>query len=451
MALNELLPADIRELITEHRWAALSKRGLDWPTPDIVAPELADLLLELDKADRVLLFRALPRDLAAEVFSFLEADNRDSLLGSLTDTEMQHLLTSLEPDDRTTLLGELPGQVTQRLLNFLSAADLKESRGLLGYPEESVGRLMTPDYVAVRPEWTVARALEHIRKRGHESETINVIYIVDRGWKLVDDLPLQRLILAEPEAAVESLMDNSYVSIAATDDREEAVRLSSRYDLVALPVVDSSGVLIGIVTIDDLLDVAEQEATEDFHLSSAVTPFKTSYWQTSLWRLYRSRVPWLAGLVMVSLISSGVIAAFEDVLAQTIALSFFIPLLIGAGGNTGSQSATMMIRAISTGEIEIADWLRALLKELSIGLALGASLGLLGMALGVIRGGYEVGLIVALSMLVMLIITNLLGMALPFILIKLKMDPASASGPLVASVSDAIGLLVYFSIATLIL
>ncbi len=455
--LHERLSPEIQTLIEARRWAEL--RRVAWPEADTIAPDLAELLAELDKADRMLFFRALPRPLASEVFAHLEADPdaRDALLTALTDQEMRGLLATLSPDDRASLLDELPGQVTQRLLNFLNPTDLAEVRQLLGYPEDSVGRLMTPDYVAVRPEWSVAQALAHIRRRGHESETIDIIYVHDEHWKLLDELPLRRFILAQPEQRVSDIMDGSFVSLSAYDDREEAVRAVRRYDRVALPVVDSQGVLIGIVTVDDILDVVEEEFTEDFQKFAAMEPIREGYWQTSRWRLYRSRVGWLAALVMVGLISSGVIAAFEDVLAEVVVLAFFIPLLMGAGGNTGSQSATITIRAISTGEVTINEWARVFFKEVSIGLALGLSLGALGMVLGVVQGGglntagFEIGLVIFLTMTIMLSLTNVLGMSLPFVLTRFNLDPASASGPMVASISDALGLLVYFSVARAVL
>lgn len=446
-----VLPEEIVRLIEEKRWTELSSKRVAWPDSEMVAPELVDLLLKLDKPDRVLLFRSLPRNLAAEVFAYLEPEPRDALLHELTDSETRRLLANLNPDDRTDVLEELPGQVTQRLLNLLSPEDLAEARQLLGYPEESVGRLMTPDYVAVKPEWTIDRALAHIRRLGRRSETINMIYVHDDEWRLLDDLPLQSFVLAEPNKTVRDIMDESFISLKANDDREEAVRLMQRYDRVALPVVDSQGILLGIVTVDDVFDVAEEEVTEDFHKSAAVTPLHRGYWQASLWNLYASRIGWLAMLVMVSLVSSGVIGIYEEVLESLVTLAFFMPLVIGTGGNAGTQAATMMIRAISTGDVEIRQWFRAFTREVLIGLTLGVSLGALGMLLGIFRGGYEVGLIVFLTMMIMLVITNLLGMSLPFILTKLGLDPASASGPLVASIADAIGLLVYFTIASRVL
>lgn len=448
---EKTVPADLRALLSERRWKELAARQQDWPEPSLVAPEITDELLELDTNDRVLLFRALPRELAAEVFAELGRDTRDGLLLALTDDETSQLLEDLEPDDRTNLLGELPGQVTQRLLNLLSQDDLLQARRLLGYPDHSVGRLMTPDYLAVKPDWTIARAIEHIRKRGKEDEASNMILVVDATWRLLDDIPLQRFVLADPDELVSDIMDGQYVSLSAYKDREEAVLMMRRYDRLALPVVDSGGVLIGLVTVDDVLDVAAEEATEDFYRTSAIAPVREGYWEASVWLLYRSRIVWLAGLVIVNLVSSGVIAAYEEMLVSYVALAFFIPLLIDTGGNAGAQSATIMIRAISLGEVRMTQWARAFLKEVIIGLLIGATLGLMGLFLGLFRGGIEIGLIVMLTMLAMLVVTNLLGVVLPFILIRLKRDPAVASGPLITSIADAMGLVLYFWIASQIL
>lgn len=446
-----VLPADITALIRDRQWTKLASPRLVWPHEELAAPEVVDALLELAPHDRVLLFRALPKEVAAEVFSYLEGDTRDGLLKRLTDTETRQLLSELNPDDRTHLLQELPGRVTQRLLNLLDPADLSEARELLGYPEDSVGRLMTPDYLAVRPDWTVGQALDHVRRRGRESETANVVYVVDDRWRLLDDLPLRRLVLADPGQRVADTMDHTVVRLDAHADREEAVRTMQRYDRVALPVVDSTGVLVGIVTIDDVFDVAQEEATEDFHLSGAIVPLRTSYWETTKAVLYRARIGWLAGLVLVNLVSSGVIAAFEEVLQAVVALAFFIPLIIDTGGNAGSQSATMMIRALSTGDVKPNQWLRAVGRELVLGVAIGATLGALGMLLGIFRGGFEVGLVVLLTMVTMLVITNLVGVSLPFLLNRLRLDPAIASGPLITSIADALGLVIYFSFAVWVL
>lgn len=444
--LPQLLKPDIKELIENRQWHALKDALADWYPSDV-----AELLLDLEKSDRVLLYRAIPRHLAADVFANLEPQHQNALLINLTDQETRQLLADMSPDDRTDLLEELPAEVTRELLDFLSIEDLKEARWLMGYPEESIGRLMTPDYVAVRPEWTIRQALDHIRKNGRDSETINMIYVVDDQGRLLDDLKLRWIILGNPDDKVESVMNRFIVSLSAFDDREEAARKMKLYDLVALPVVDSDGFLLGIVTIDDVLDVAEEEATEDIQKAASVSPLRMSYQSASVFTLYKKRIVWLTSLIFVNLLSSGVIHAYQEILAAVISLAFFIPLLIGTGGNAGSQSATLMIRALVTGEIRLNQWARTVLKEFSVGIFLGVSLGILSSVLGLVRGGAKIGLVVGLTMILIVVAANLIGMTLPFVLARLKLDPAAASSPLVATLVDACGLLIYFTIAIRIL
>ncbi len=437
----------IRELIDNQQWQELRREAwAEWLIPDIV-----DALKGLSKKNRALVFRLIPREMSAEVFAYLEKEDRNSLLKDLTDEETRHLLADLRPDDRTTLFEELPGQVTQRLLNLLSPEDLREARFLLGYPEFSVGRLMTPDYLAVRPNWTVAQALEHFRVKGKKSETLYTIYVVDASWKLLDALELSRFILAKSDDKVEDIMDYSFVSLSAFDDREQAVWTMQRYDLYSLPVVDSGGVLVGLVTFDDVFDVAQEETTEDIHKGAAVTPLTTSYREASVWELYSKRVRWLVILVFVSLLSSGVIAVFEDTLQKVITLTVFIPLLLGSGGNAGGQSATLMVRALATGDVEVNQWLTTLVKELVVGVFLGVTLGMVSVFFGFMRGGWEIGLIVGLTMVGIILVANLIGAALPFILTRLKLDPAVASNPLITSLTDVLGLMIYFVIAGIVL
>ncbi|MFN3326394.1 MAG: magnesium transporter [Bryobacteraceae bacterium] len=414
-------------------------------------PEIADLLMEVEKPDRVLLYRALPRDIASEVFVYLGREEQNRLLVELSDEETRELIGSLPPDDRAQLLEELPGQVTRRLLVLLNPHDRLEVRTLLGYPPESVGRLMTPDYVAIRPEWTVERAIEQIRRHGRAAETISRIYVTESGGKLVDDIDVRKLLLAHPETKVEELMDRSFVSLSAFADREEAVRMIKRYDLVALPVVDSDGVLLGIVTVDDVLDVEEAEVTEDFQRVGSVEPFLGSFPEASPRLLYRRRVGWLLLLVVVNIFSGAGIAYFEDTIAATLALVFFLPLLIDSAGNAGSQSATLMIRSLAVGDVELGDWLRLLGKELGIAAALGGTMALGVSVLAVYRGGPEVGLVVSVTMLIVVMVGSLIGVILPLALTRLGFDPATASAPLVTSIADIAGVLVYFSIAAWLL
>ncbi|QGT98734.1 Mg/Co/Ni transporter MgtE, CBS domain-containing [Candidatus Syntrophocurvum alkaliphilum] len=438
---------EIRELIKNKDFNGI--RNQNWEEWQLA--DLADLLLGLENPNRAILFRLMPRNISANVFAYFDKEHKNSLLKDLTDEETRHLLANLRPDDRTSLFEEMPGQITQRLLNLLSHEDLKETRFLLGYPEESVGRLMTPEYVAVRPNWTAEQALEHIRIKGKDKETLNVIYVIDDNWKLIDGLEIHKFILANPNDKVEDIMNRSYFDLSAFDDREKAVWMMQRYDLFALPVVDSDGVLIGAVTFDDVFDVAQEEATEDFHKGAAVAPLKTSYREATVWELFRKRVGWLVVLVFVMLVASEVIASFEEVLASVIALAFFIPLLIDVGGNTGAQSATLMVRAIATDDIKTKEWAGPFMKEISVGAALGITMGLIVYAFGLWRGGIEIAMIVGLSMIAIVIVANLMGVILPFILSKFNADPAVASSPLITSIVDITGLLIYFGIAASIL
>lgn len=432
----------LQSLLQQKKLVELRKELGVTPLPDI-----SDLLLTLPKTERVLLFRLLPRPLSSEVFSYLESRDQDALLNDLSDEETRQLLAELSPDDRTQLFEELPGRVTQKLLNFLNREDLAETRFLLGYPKESVGRLMTPDYVAVRPHWTISQALNHIRKQARQSETLDVIYIVDSSWKLIDALDLKAFVLAEPAQTVESLMDQRFQYLSAFDDREQAVQLMQRYDISVLPVVDSSGVLVGIVTFDDVLDVAQEEATEDFHKGAAVEPLKQGYLETGLFELFRKRITWLLALIVMNIFSGAAIARFEDTIAAAVTLVFFLPVLIASAGNAGAQAATLTIRALSLGEVKLNDWTRLFFRDIAVAFCLGIVMGIVVWGLGIYRGGFYVGLSVALSMICVVLVGSIIGSLLPFALSRFHLDPATASAPLVTSLADISGVIIYFSIA----
>ncbi len=433
-------------LVQDEKWYEVRQLIRDWQEP-----EIADLLFDLPAAQRAILFRLLPHDTANDVFAFLEPELQNHLLTDLTEEEARRLITNLAPDDRIHLLEELPGEVVQKLLNLLPPEDLWKTRQLLGYPEESVGRLMTPDYVAVRRHWTVGDSLKHIRAKGQKAETISTIYVVENRWQFVGAISLESLVLSQLDAPVEDLIDQEGVALSPLADREEAVRMITRYDVYSIPVVDGRNVLLGVVTADDVFDVAEEEATEDFQKGAAVNPLKASYREASLWELFGKRFPWLLALIGVNLLSSTVIAVYEDLLQTAIALTFFMPLLLGTGGNTGSQAATLVVRALSTGDIEPSDWLRSVGKEMLVGLTLAVAMGLSTALLGFWRGDWHLALVVALSMAGIVVWTNLMGTVLPFVLVRLRMDPAVASSPLITSVSDVTGLIIYFLIAKAIL
>ena len=440
--MDERIREHILALIDANQW--VEARSL---LQSMSPPEITELMINMTKTMRVMIFRLLPKQLASEVLTHHERGERDTLLKELTDEEMRQVLANMKPDDRTELLEELPGQAVQKLLNLLPQGELNEARKLLGYPEESVGRLMTPDYVAVRPEWTVEQSLRHIRNMGKDSETINVIYITDQSWKLLDALSLRQFILADPAAQVQQIMDYSFVSILATDDREKAVHLIQDYDIYALPVLDAEETLLGIVTVDDILDVAEEEATEDFQKTAAVEPLRMSYIDARFISLYRKRVFWLVGLLGINLIAAGVIEAFETTLSSAIALAFFIPMLMGTGGNVGTQSATLVVRALATREVNLKQFFRIVKRECMTGILLAVTIAFAGWWFGYLKGGHDIALTIGVSMFLIVILTNVIGVIIPFFLYGIKIDPAVISSPLIASISDVSCLFIYFFIA----
>ncbi|MFN2373376.1 MAG: magnesium transporter [Cyclonatronaceae bacterium] len=454
--INELIKPEIQELIEDQNWTGLRESVEDWRIP-----EIADLLVDLEKTNRILFFRALPKTQMSEVFSHLEPEYQNYLLIELTDEEIQHLLANLAPDDRTTLLSEIPGQITQRLLNLLNPQDLREATKLLGYPEESVGRLMTPDYVAVRAGWTIRESLAHIRKIGKMSETINVIYVTDTSWKLLDALDLKLFILTDPDRTVQDIMDNDFISISAFEDREETVQIMQKYDKLVLPVVDSEGVLIGIVTIDDVLDVAEEEATEDFQKMGGVSALDTPYMAASVWTMFKKRSGWLAVLFLGQMLTTTAMESFEAQLESIIVLALFIPLIISSGGNSGSQATSLIIRAMAVADVNLKDWWIVMRKEAIAGLMLGFFLAFIGI-FRVLSwqwfGFYDYGseyVLIALTVSVALVGVvswgSLVGSMLPFVLRGIGFDPATSSAPFVATFVDVTGLLIYFGAAAIIL
>ncbi len=348
--LKELLKPDIQDLIATRNWQALREVLSSWS-----APEIADLLLDLETGDRVLLFKSLDRELSSELFSYMETDDQDALLEVLTNHETRELLSALPPDDRTTLLEELPAEMTQRLLSLLSPEDLKEARFLLGYPEQSIGRLMTVDFLALRAEWSVSEGMSYIRTHGKKSESINRIYITDTRGCLRDDIPLRSFIFAEPDAKISSLMDGSVVSLSAFEDQEEAVLMMEKYDISELPVIDSAGVLIGIVTFDDVMDIQEEEATEDFQKFGGMEALEKPYDATALIAMVKKRAGWLILLFLGEMLTATALGYFEQELDKAVILSLFLPLIISSGGNSGSQAATLIVRALSINEISLKD------------------------------------------------------------------------------------------------
>jgi len=446
MKKSTSLLIQIRTILAGKKWSELKQLA-----EKLEASELAYLFSRLAATDATLLFRGLPRDLAADVFSFLDESQQQSLLQEMTEQETRTLLAELSPDDRTELFEELPAVTTQRLLNLLAAEDRKEALMLLGYPKDSVGRLMSPDFATIHPEHTVAEAIDSIRKQAPGTETIHFVYVVDDAGRLIDDMRLRRLILAEPSMKVGDLMAGDPVALNAFDEEGVAVAEMKRTGYFVLPVVDSERKLLGVVTADDVLEVAVEEATIDIHKGGAIKPLDMSLTQAPVSTLYGRRVVWLLLLVFANIFSGAGIAYYEELIESMVALVFFLPLLIDSGGNAGSQAATLVIRSMALGELKMSEFFKVLWKELRVSLMLGASMAAAVATIGLFRGGMEIAIVVALSMTVIVIVGSLIGMALPFLFRKIGQDPATASGPVVTSLADILGVIIYLGIASALL
>uniref|UniRef100_UPI0012506659 magnesium transporter n=1 Tax=Acinetobacter bereziniae TaxID=106648 RepID=UPI0012506659 len=389
---------------------------------------------------------------AAYILEFLSLDQQLKIAEHLPKQNLIQVLSQMHSDDQTDLFKYLPYSLQQSIYTELSPEIQQQIQHLAKYPEESAGAIMSSDYVAVSPELNITQAIEQIRKIAKNRETVYLIYVVDPDHKLLGVASLRELILADPSQNITDVMRTDLIMGDVNEDQESIAEKLHYYDFIALPIVDQQQRLVGIVTYDDAMDIATEEATEDFLKSSAVTSSpKMSIKTAPIHYLYKKRVFWLVILVFGSLLSGFGIAHFEDIIAKNIVLVFFLPLLVGSGGNAGSQSATLMVRALATGDVHLKDWLYLIGRESLVGLCLGGTMAIAVSILGYFRGDAMVALVLALSMMGIVLMGCLIGMSLPFILNRLKLDPASASAPLVTSICDATGVIVYLCIASIIL
>lgn len=453
--LGHLIGPDIVEMI-QHRQFAELRGALASFSPATVA----DIFADMSPQDVAIVFRILPRALAADIFEYMPLEAQEALIHSLGREEVAGILNEMTPDDRTALLEELPGAVTQKLIALLSPEERAVATQLLGYPSESIGRRMTPDYVAVRQEWTVADVLGHIRRVGRDKETLNVIYVVNEKGVLLDDIRLREIILAKPETVVSELMNRQFVALRADQDQEECIEAFKRYDRVALPVVDTSGLLVGMVTVDDVLDVAEQEVTEDMQKMGGVAALDAPYMSVGFFTMARKRAGWLSLLAVGEMLTTSVMGYFEHELERAIVLVLFVPLIMSTGGNSGSQASSLIIRALAIRELNLRDWWRVLYREFGSGMALGAVLGLLVLlriafwpwrATQYGEHYFLIAAAVACSVQGVVLYGTLVGAMLPLILRRFGFDPAVSSAPFVATLVDVTGLAIYFGIASVIL
>ena len=428
--LKELEPAELVELITEE-------------TDD-------------EEKEQLIIFRLLPTKLAARTFEYLDFETQEYFIHALNNDKVAAILNEMSPDDRTALLEYLPNTVVKELIVLLSEEERKVTLELLGYPEYSVGRLVTPDYIAIKETMTVEEVLDHIREYGHDSETISVLYVVDEKGILLDDLRLREIILAPKGTVVSDLMDRKFVALGAMQDQEDAVEVFRRNDRTALPVLDEEGLLFGMVTIDDMLSVREEEDTEDIQKLGGSEALDEPYLTIPLLEMVKKRAGWLVILLLGEMLTASAMGFFEDEIAKAVVLTLFIPLIISSGGNTGSQATTLIIRAMAIGEVYLSDWWRVMRRELILGLMLGGILGLIGFLRIMIwakfmdsYGPHWLGIAytVGFSLVGVVLWGSFAGSMLPILLKKLKLDPATSSAPFVATLVDVTGLVIYFSFA----
>src|SRR5690554_58154 len=423
--------------------------------------DIAERLTELESNERHLSFLMLPAERKNLVFRFLQPQEQLDIIKALGTKELSSVLNNLPPDNRTKLFENFPDHLIKSSINLLNPEEREIALNLIGYEKDSVARSMTPHYIQAQPEQTVGQVLAHIKKEGKKAETLNFVYIVDEENKLIDDLRIGQLLMAEPESKISELMDRHVTSITTTTPIEEAVGIFDKYDRSALPIVTQAGVLVGIVTFDDIIDRIKEQTTEDIHKFGGTEGLEVSYTQSSLLELVQKRAGWLVILFFGEMLTASAMGFFEGEIEKAVVLALFVPLIISSGGNSGSQAASLIIRSMALKELKVRDWWYVMKKEVLSGLILGSILGSIGFArilLWQFAGIYDYGefwvyiaLSVSVSLVFIVLWGTLAGSLIPFVLKKVKMDPATASAPFVATLVDVTGIIIYFTIAALFL
>ena len=459
--VGKLLAPEIKSLIDGRDFGALREVFRDWPPADV-----ADVILDLPDDEQVIIFRVLPAALAADVFEYIGVEEQQKLLRAMAHEQVVAILNEMSPDDRTALLEELPSAAARQLIRLLTPEERRVATALLGYPEDSVGRLMTPDFIQVKEDWTVQHVLDYVRQYGRDSETLNFVYVVDERGKLIDDVRMREFLLRPLTAKVSEIRDQSFVALNVGDLQQDALNVFRKYDRAALPVIDSNGVMVGIVTADDMLDVAEKEATEDIQKFGGMEALEEPYMRIPVWRMVRKRAGWLVILFLGEMLTATAMANYQEELAKALVLALFLPLIISSGGNSGSQASTLMIRAMALGEVTLRDWWRVMGREVQAGLSLGLILGVIGIvrvgAWAIIGEQYFhqqpygahwplVAFTVGIALVGVVLWGTLSGSMLPFLLRRVGADPATSSAPFVATLVDVTGLIIYFSIAMVLM
>ena len=454
--VGKILEPEIKSLIDARNFAALREVFREFPPADV-----AEVILDMPEDEQVIIFRVLPHDLAADVFEYLGIEEQQKLLRAMAHEQVVAILNEMSPDDRTALLEELPSAAARQLIRLLTPEERHVATALLGYPEDSVGRLMTPDFIAAKEDWTVQHVLDYVREYGRDRETLNFIYVVDDRGKLIDDVRMREFLLRPLTAKVSDIRDRNFAALNATDSQQDALNFFRKYDRAALPVVDSNGVLVGIVTSDDMLDVAEEEATEDIQKLGGMEALDEPYTTIPFLRMVKKRATWLVILFLGEMLTATAMQGYNGEIEKAAILAMFLPLIISSGGNSGSQATTLVIRAMALGELRLRDWFSVVRKELLSGLALGLILGIIGFFRITLwqylhifdYGKYHwlVALTVGSALIGVVLWGTLSGAMLPFLLRRCGLDPAASSAPFVATLVDVTGLIIYFNVALFVL
>lgn len=438
----------IRELLGKGQYTRLRQIITELNDADI-----ADYLEEMEEEEVVKIFRILPKDKAADVFSYLEIDQQQSVITSLSDKDAGRIIDNMMSDDAKELMEEMPANVVKRLIANTSADTRKAINHLMRYPEDSAGSVMTVEYMDLKENQTVAGAIERIRKVGVDSETINICYVLDNKRTLVGTVALRYLLLSDPNAVIGDIMHRNVISIHTLMDQEEVARQFKKYEFTAMPVVDNEDRLVGIITVDDVVDILEEETTEDIEKMAAVVPSDKPYLKMTVFDAFKKRIPWLLLLMISATFTGSIITSFESQLSRYVVLTAFIPMLMDTGGNAGGQASAIIIRGISLDEIEFGDWGRVIWKEIRTALLCGLTLSVCNFVRLMVfdEVGVQVALVVCMTLLMAVIVAKMVGSTLPMVAKKIGLDPAVMASPFITTIVDAISLLIYFRVAELVL
>jgi len=446
--LNENLVKTIEDFIKEKRYTAI-KTILPLHPEDI-----ASIISRLSSSThKLFIFRLVPYDKAVDVFECLSREEEEEMLHTLNSQEIKEILNEMSPDDRTGLFEEMPAELVKKFITLLSPEERKVALEMLNYPPDSIGRLITPDYVQLFANMDVESALSHIRNVGIKKETIYHCYVLDGQKQLIGIVSLKKLVLSNPQTKISQIMFTDVIKVSASTDKEKAANIFKHYDLLVLPVTDNNNKLLGIVTFDDLVDVLEEETTEDFEKIAAVLPVDKPYTEASFFELIWKRSFWLIVLVVLESSASLIMKSYGETIKQWVALSFFIPVLIATGGNAGMQSAMMVIRGLTTEDIQVKDFFKIVFRESLLGLSIGVILAIVGLVRVALQEGpqWNLSIAVGISMGCTVMFAAIIGAAFPILLRKFKLDPALMSGPLITTIIDVVGIFIYFKIALMLL